>query len=107
MRSRIAYAMIAASMLAGCAGAIIKDKMASLAGQPINAAIDKLGFPTEQTEIAGRKVYIWSSRSFVEGTSYECKIRAIVDDHDTIINWDFEGNEGGCQRYAARLWRSS
>jgi hypothetical protein len=60
--------MIAASMLAACAGAIIKDKMASFAGQPVSAAIDKLSFPTEQTEIAGRKVYIWSSRSFVEGT---------------------------------------
>jgi len=100
---RLATVVVVASTLAACAGAIIKDKMASFAGHPVSAAIDKLGFPTEQAEIAGRKVYIWSSRNFVEGTSYQCKIRAILDDHEIITNWDYEGNEGGCMRFASKL----
>lgn len=94
-----------AIVVAGCAGQTIKDKMAAYPGQPASAIIDRLGFPSTQQEVAGRKVYVWATNNFVDGTNYKCQIRTIVDERDTIITWDYEGNEGGCASFAARLSR--
>ncbi len=79
--------------------------MPAYMGQPIDALIAKLGFPTKQDTIAGETVYIWSTGQFIEGTSYGCTIRAIVNAQSVIDHWDYIGNEGQCMRYAALLGR--
>jgi hypothetical protein len=90
--------------LTACAGAAIKEGMTALQGQPLSAAIAKLGVPTEERTIAGQKVYIWFTRTLDEGTELKCQIRVIMNG-DVIGSWDFEGNEAKCSRYAAMLGR--
>jgi hypothetical protein len=97
------FALIAASVVTACASQTIKEQMRSFLGQPVSTVIAKLGYPTEEQSLAGHKVYIWATGRMVEGTSYTCKIRAILDDQGIITTWDFEGNEGGCSRYASLL----
>lgn len=98
-------AAAASLLVANCAGRMIEQGMRSYAGQPISAVIAKLGFPTSEQVIAGAKVYVWSTVSFVDGSSFQCRIRAIVDAQEIISSWDYEGNEYGCANYARRLSR--
>jgi len=101
MRGLLA-AVLLCLLVAGCAGETIKKGMDGLLGQPLSAAVARLGVPTDERTIAGQKVYIWSTRDFYEGTETKCQIRAIMNGN-VIGSWDYEGNEGQCQRYAARL----
>lgn len=100
---RACIPVLLATLLTGCAGDTIKKSMASLVGQHVTVAVDKLGFPTSEQVIAGSKVYIWSTSFMIQGTSHSCKIRAIVDAKEIITTWDFEGNERGCGAYAVAL----
>jgi hypothetical protein len=50
-------------LLVGCAGRMIESGMKSMVGQPLSAAVAKLGVPTDEREIAGHKVYTWFYRS--------------------------------------------
>src|SRR5258708_22769294 len=64
--------------LGGCAGDMIKQGMTSLQGQPLSAAIAKLGMPNEERVIADQKVYTWYTSTFDEGTQLQCKIRVVM-----------------------------
>ena len=101
MRNLITAAL-AALTLAACSFDIIKRGMNDLKGQPISAAIAKLGIPNDERVIADQKVYTWYSSTFDEGTQLQCKIRVMMAG-DVIGSYDFEGNNGMCARYAARL----
>jgi hypothetical protein len=98
-----ALIILAALALSGCSGAMIKERMTPYVGHPASLLFAKLGYPTAEQTVAGNKVYIWSSTRFVEGTSHQCTIRAIVDGSEVITSWDVDGNERGCQQYAFRL----
>lgn len=100
----IRAAIIACFVLAGCAGKMINEKMAGMVGQPLDAAVAKLGMPTEERTIAGHKVYIWLTRSVTEGTERKCQVRAVMTG-DTISAFDFEGTEFACLQYANMLNR--
>jgi hypothetical protein len=76
--------------------------MNSLQGQPIAAAIARLGIPNDERVIAGQKVYTWYSSTFDEGTQLQCKIRVMMVG-DVIGTYEFEGNNVMCARYAAKL----
>ena len=41
---------------AGCTAQAIKEGMTDLVGQPLSAAVAKLGMPTDERMIAGQKV---------------------------------------------------
>jgi len=56
-------AFVALVTLVACAGQKIKEGMTALQGQPLSAAIAKLGVPTEERVIAEQKVYIWFTRT--------------------------------------------
>src|SRR3979490_2176961 len=92
-------------LIAECTTQMIADRLPSYRGQPVSAIIDKLGIPSDERVIAGRKAYIWANSNFVEGTNYKCQIRAVIDDQNTIVSTDFEGNQGGCAGFAAKLNR--
>ena len=99
-------------VLAGCAGQMIKTGTDQLVGQPLSAAITKLGVPTEERTIAGNKVYIWTTSTVFEGTQAQCTIRAIMKG-DVIGSFDWEGNEGRahgtpkCFNLRRRNWRNA
>lgn len=99
---RIAATAAACLTVASCATATIKEGMTTLQGQPLSAAISKLGVPSDERTIAGQKVYIWLTRSVSEGTEQKCQIRAIMSG-DVIGSFDLEGNEFKCAQYAAML----
>jgi hypothetical protein len=44
-----------------------------LQGQPLSAAIAKLGMPNEERVIADQKVYIWYTSTFDEGISFNAR----------------------------------
>jgi hypothetical protein len=97
-------ALVPAIFLAGCSFGAIKNGLNDLQGQPIGAAISKLGVPNEDRMIAGQHVYTWYSSTFDEGTQLQCKIRVITGaTSDVITGSDYEGNNGMCARYAAKL----
>jgi hypothetical protein len=96
-------AILACVCLLGCAGRTLSERLPGYIGQPASALISRLGHPTAEQNIAGKKVYVWSTNQFIEGTSYGCKIRVIVDAKDIVTTWDLDGNEGGCDHYASRL----
>ena len=58
--------------------------------------------PNDEHVIADRKVYTWYSSTFDEGTQLQCKIRVVMAG-DVIGSYDFEDNNGMCNRYAAKL----
>jgi hypothetical protein len=55
---RIATVAVACIVASACSTPAIKEGMTQLQGQPLSAAIAKLGVPTEERMIAGQKVYI-------------------------------------------------
>jgi hypothetical protein len=81
---------------------MMKSGTDHLIGQPLSAAIGRLGVLTEERTIAGMKVYIWTTSTIREGTQSQCTIRAIMSG-DVIGSFDWEGNEGGCSGYARSL----
>jgi hypothetical protein len=66
--------------LGGCFSSIgtIKEGMNDLKGQPISAAIAKLGLPNEEATIAGVKTYTWRTGTIYEGYQYQCRIRIMM-----------------------------
>jgi hypothetical protein len=104
------FAAVAAAgiSVASCAGTI-KEGMAKYEGLPLSAAIAKIGPPLDERWIAGKKAYIWGSipETSAKGAKgakddKQCQIRAIMNG-DVIESLDYQGDEGLCQRYAARL----
>lgn len=123
--------ILAALALAGCANFEALDAgLDTLKGQNRDVAIQRLGFPDDQKEIAGKDVYIWTTggtfyqpgsyfggcsdryggiRSmscvgFMPSTTYAfCEIRVIADKSGTIVDTERRGDAATCEQYANRL----
>jgi hypothetical protein len=81
---------------------MIKSGTDQLIGQPLSAAIERLGVPTEERTIAGTKVYVWTTSSAVfRGNQSKCTIRAIMKG-DVVGFFDWE-DDAGCSQYAQML----
>jgi len=93
---------VLAFVLGGCSISTIKEGMNDLKGQPLSAAIAKLGVPDEEATVAGVKTYTWRSSRFVDGTQYGCRIRVVMAG-DVIGSYEGSGDIGGCASYAGRL----
>ncbi|SRR5258708_4298443 len=102
---RVVIIVAACLFVAACSMNEIKKGMTALEGQPISAAIAKLGLPTDERIIAGQKVYIWFTSDVTRGTETKCQIRVIMKG-EVIGSWDAEGNDSICKRYAMRFWKS-
>jgi hypothetical protein len=130
MLKRIVPLLVAAP-LAACASFDRLDQgLATLEGQNRDVAIARLGYPTEQKEIAGKDVFIWrrgnmfyqpgtyfggcsdrygglrsmSCVGFMPGvTDTRCTVRVIADKDGTIVETDRDGDPSSCGYYADRL----
>jgi hypothetical protein len=90
-----------AAVLAGCAGQNpIQNGTDELVGQPIEAAIARLGNPSEATTIGDTKIYIWSTGG--EGAPSKCTVRAVMRG-EVFGSFDWTGDEGRCSHYALML----
>ena len=85
----------------------MEEGLSSLGGQHIDSLINKIGYPDGQNFIAGKKLYIWDSRSLLgyDGNVYDynCSITVEVDSSERIIGYQYSGNIGGCQGYSKAL----
>ncbi len=129
-------ALISLGAVSGCVTMdSAKPAMEALKGQPLSAAIAKLGYPDSQMSIAGKKVYTWNNHdsgsytlptyntattyvngqpiySTVQGSrttsyDYECKLKIIASQSDIIENFEWDGDIGGCEAFAMRLQKKS
>lgn len=121
------------ALLGGCATWKQMDQgLSGLQGQSINAAISKIGYPSSEQTIAGRKLYRWGASqqsavymptsSYSYGTigtntpysnnttggayvpvNYNCSITLEADSNDVIIGYQYNGNLGGCEPYIKAL----
>jgi hypothetical protein len=104
---RFASSAAACALFAACAGTV-KEGMAKLEGQPLSAAIGKIGLPLDELTVGGKKVYIWGGPKQVDerwSTSTKkatCVIRATMNG-DVIESFDYQGDETLCHEWAARL----
>jgi hypothetical protein len=95
--------MMVALTLSGCVHkSLIQETTDEFIGQPLNAVTAKLGAPTEEGEVDGAKVYVWSSASDPETARGRCTIRATMNG-DVIGSIDREGTDGQCANYALML----
>jgi hypothetical protein len=100
---QIARLLMAALTLTGCARkSVIQEETDELVGKPLSAVTTKLGTPTEEHEMDGSRVYIWSSGAEGGGSQGNCTIR-VVTRGDLIGSFDWEGTEGQCANYALML----
>jgi hypothetical protein len=89
-------------VLADCSVTTIKEGMNDLKGQPLSAAIAKLGVPGEEATIAGIKTYTWRTSTFSGGDQYQCHIRVVMNG-GVIGSFDGSGDISSCSRYASKL----
>jgi hypothetical protein len=113
MKKRFFILAFALAAVAGCARTpfpVLETQLSALKGQPAAAVFRKLGDPNERSEIAGEKVYIWSSDAAAipvgEALGFHCTVKVFVDKDDNIAHYDFDGDVGGCGRYAHLLDKS-
>ena len=74
--------------------------MDSWLGEHINTVMDSWGYPSQEKEIAGRKLYYWINSSYVvSGGQYgvyggesTCNRILEVDKNNRVIKWQWEGN---------------
>jgi hypothetical protein len=125
---------VSAFALSGCTTfSHMETGLNSLMGQPLQAAIDTLGYPKGQMKVGDDTVYGWGREfsmnmpqyqtsntygqvggtgfSATTGTTtyvptnYNCNIRIAVGPDNLIKDWEFDGNIGGCEAYSERLER--
>jgi hypothetical protein len=97
-------AAAACILVAACAGTI-KEGMAKLEGQPLSAIIAKIGQPTGERSIAGKRVYYWGAPpqlSSKNDRGPRCQIQATMNG-DVVERLAYEGDEAPCLKYAGRL----
>ena len=130
MRKLLAVA--ATLSLVGCTTfSTMETGLQALVGQPFDAAVARLGYPSGQMQVGGDTVYGWG-RSFMmnmpqyqtstttgyvgstpySGTTgtwgsvamqYQCDIKIAVGPDNVIKSYQYVGNIGGCGAYASAL----
>ncbi len=131
MLKRMLFVALVPIALAGCASFEALDAgLNTLKGQNRDVAFARLGFPTDQKEIAGKDVFIWSTggiysqpATYYGGCSDRyggirsmscvstmpstysayCEIRVIAEKSGTIVDTQRRGDAPTCETYANRL----
>ncbi len=127
MRYLFAIPVIAVT-LAGCATQELNAGLKGLMGQPISAAVDRLGFPDGKRHMMGETIYIWStnyssvmavpqyttttgavgnvpyysttSSIGLMRTTADCTVELAVNSEKIITWYKWQGNQYGCRQYA-------
>jgi hypothetical protein len=123
--------LLVALLVAGCSSTVVLDReLPKLVGQPVDVAVQKLGMPTSEQTIMGRKVYVWSNTEqdvslapafgmttmggprtaqttalVPVATSGTCIVRLAVDDRGIIRSAEHQGDSDACYRWSNRLKR--
>jgi hypothetical protein len=100
------YALLALG-LSDCAKSpfpIIDAQIEAVKGKPVKTIIDKLGEASGQSQTGNEKTYFWADTLDV-GTpfGFQCTIKVFTDLNDKITRYAYDGNGGGCGRFAHAL----
>lgn len=108
-------------LTSGCVMTKLENGLKDLTGKNVSYAVQRLGYPSQEREMFGNKIYTWGTQStgfasmplmnaqgYTAGyvpmnVNYQCKIEIISDMEGTIQSWQYEGNPGGCSRWANAL----
>lgn len=126
------YVLMAVLLVAGCTSfGVFDEKLPGYVGKPIDALVERIGYPNREQTIMGRKAYIWNTSeqyssivptistttgyvgstpistqttAFSSSTdTLSCSIRVFVDSTNRITRYEYNGNNGTCFRYASKL----
>lgn len=99
--------------LAGCATQLLDKGLKKSMGMPIDVLVAGWGYPSDEREIMGHKMYIWSNNGGVMAVpvygggvyanSLNCTVQIVVDDNKMITGYQWSGNNGGCATFANRI----
>lgn len=119
--------------LTGCTNSTMKSIMSSWEGEHIDSVIEQWGFPNEEKEIAGHKLYVWyrgrsfyvpatsTTTGYVYGNSFSANTSTFggypvhayctrileVDDSGHVTRWQWEGNDCPCMEiFEYAHWRN-
>lgn len=106
---RIAVLLVTGFAAAACALPYLqlREKVASLEGQPLSVAVAKLGPPTVSRVESGKTVNVWMRQAGVDadGDDQQCEILGVMNG-DVIEKLKYQGDETQCYRYARTLGAS-
>ena len=98
--------LAAAIALAGCGLPYlqIRQQLSPLQGQPLSAAIARLGNPDGEIQMFGKRIIEWKRQPGIDkdGDDQECVVRAVMNG-DMIEEIRFTGDEAQCYRFAETL----
>lgn len=129
LRKSTSYLLGCLTVLTGCVTFEQVDAgLATLRGKSLEQVIAVLGYPDSERSIAGKTIYTWGNRntgsytvpttntattyvngqaiqttmygSRTESYDYYCKVDAIVGRGGIVEDVQYDGNLGGCERYA-------
>lgn len=86
--------------------------MDSWIGENIDSAIDFLGYPTAEKEIANRHLFYWEvsqiqvsgNRNSMYGGEYYCTRIFEIDKNKEIISWEWKGNNCPATYLTSKKW---
>ncbi|KQV51374.1 hypothetical protein ASD07_10795 [Duganella sp. Root336D2] len=123
------------STLTACATSfsVMDETLPKLVGKKSSEAVKYLGFPSGEQSVMGKKVYVWSTRTWMPnfapattnttgtigarpftatsttyggggGMDLSCELKLIVgESEDLIERFQYEGNNGACMRFSEAL----
>ena len=59
-------------------------------GKPLSSALTRLGYPTPEQSIAGKKLIIWESAGVL------CRVTLEVDSQNIVTGTQIDGNQTAC-----------
>jgi hypothetical protein len=84
--------------LIGCAS--IDSEWKKFKGRNISVLVDKISYPTEKRDMLGKTIYLWKTGN---PRGLYCDLEVVVDEKNTILEGNYNGNNGGCENLARRM----
>lgn len=116
---RLVHILITPLLLAGCVTAtdISKNIESRYVGQHIDVAVKRLGYPSEEKVVVGRRLVVWNSGTTVlrpktytasngdtvttsETARLGCSLTLEVGQDGVVKDYDWAGQMGACERFA-------
>lgn len=109
------------------------ETLPKLVGQNSSEAVKYLGFPSREQMVMGKKVYVWSTQTWIPdytpattntsgkiggksftatsttyggngGRDVNCELRLIVGESDVIERFQYEGDGVACVKFSSALY---
>lgn len=82
----------------------LRGQVSSLEGQPLSAAVARLGPPSVERVEGGRTIKVWMRQEGVDsgGDEQQCEILGFMKG-DVVETIKYQGDETQCYRYARAL----